>query len=214
MNREDLGASSSCGVLCHCRASSGSMLGSASAADQHAACSTSGHSVSCSSNMQKPCELSTSAPAGSLTVLDAACRFAAGQPCVDARVPQLVVQKPQPKQTAPQQLPPHPFAAAAMQYSVSVRTLSGPLMDTRGSEDITPVAGCCAGDQQDGAKRVHEPPSLLIPAQRAQQQGSSDCSGRFARQLSSPAQLRGCVQPPQVSTHAADGVSLLFPLHG
>lgn len=179
------------------------------------------------------CELSTSAPTASPIVLSTASSLGLPPPWQQQHLPlagpppsciagqlfapqpssQLVLQKPQPKQTQPQQLPPHPFAAAAVQLSSAAaaavvvaapgRALSGPLLsptagDAGRATATTTISSSTTGEQQETVVppvRVSAP--LPTPAQPVLQPSGRSSGGsggggqpRFGRQLSSPAWLR------------------------
>jgi len=101
---------------------------------------------------------------------------------------QLVLQKQQPLLPQPQQVPPHPFAAAAAQYGATTKVLSPPLLQPQQVHDKAD-GGYPTTGQQDLQARGQSSAPLPIPMQQPAPRAASSTRG-FSRQLSSPARLR------------------------
>lgn len=176
------------------RASAGSHLtprSSGSAAPVPIACSGLMHGSGSSSNW----ELSSSAPTASPVALSAASSLGLGLPwqapigpsgagytTPKQQMSPLPVQKQQPQLTQPQVPPPHPFAAASVQYSAARVLLGGALPHVGTADGSVSTTGCSL---------VLPPPghatALPIPMQHAASDGGAR---KFSRHLSSPARLR------------------------
>lgn len=140
------------------------------------------------------CELSSSTP--SSAVLSAASSLGLGLqwqaqagPSGSGPLPQpspVAAPKPQPNVTQPQQLPPHPFAAAAVQCGAA-RLLLGTVPPVASADAGVPETGCSLVLPPAGGPAQAAAP-LAIPEQHLQ--GKSSTARKFLRQLSSPARLR------------------------
>jgi hypothetical protein len=141
-------------------------------------------------------ELSSSAPTASPIALSAASSLGLGLPwqvpigpsgagytTPKQQTSPLPVQKQQPQQTQPQVPPPHPFAAASVQYSAAARVLLGGALPPVGTADGSVQAAGCS--------LVLPPPGHVAALPLPMQHAATDAGARtFSRQLSSPARLR------------------------
>lgn len=142
------------------------------------------------------CELSSSAPTASPVVLSTASSFGVGLPwhlplagpsagppaplqaaALHPASP-LALRKPQPLQAQPQQLPPHPFAAAAAQFSTAGALLG--VLSPPATGDTPAISITCCVEQRHAGGLL--PTVSLVPL--------CGTKPNFSRQLSSPARLR------------------------
>jgi hypothetical protein len=171
------------------------------------------------------CELSSSAP--SSAVLSAASSLGLGlqwQPQAGpsgssplAQASPVAAQKSQQQVTQPQQLPPHPFAAAAVQYGAARMLLGAVPPPAVATADVgVPATGCSLV-----LPTADEPEPAAVPLAASEQhlQGMSSTARKFLRQLSSPARLRGpqlalvsCWSRQCIHTHVQEGQVLALPL--